>query len=573
MGTPRTFHTATLLPNGKVLVTGGDDENFAVLSSAEVYDPQTQLFTPTANSMSTARAGHTATLLANGKVLVAGLGTADLYDPDTNSFTPTGGGGAMNVSREGHTATLLADGRVLLTGGRTGPSNATIVQMAELFDPTLNGGLGGFVFTGTTMNLPRANQTATLLPTGKVLIAGGLNTSGVRLQTTELFDPTAVGGLGNFTTSSPGGVMSTPRARHTATLLPDGTVLVAGGHTTTAPAELFDPTAVGGLGDFTDTGAMSTQRSQHTATLLANGQVLVTGGVNAVEINGLSSSELYTPILCSAAAPVADFTLTPTPGARTVVQGQSATYTIALTAQNGFASPVTLSVTGGLPAGASASFIPETVMPPGSVTLIVSTSGATPAATSTLTIQGAGGSQTAETSVDLTVTTPPGGAAPLAITPFTATVAGGSQITFGATGGTGPYTFSFVTNQSGGTVNASTGLYTAGATTGMDTVRVTDAVSATAEATVTVTAATGAVTVSLDGRALAALGSAQTLNVFATGGSAVLIGLTTDRVHDLKLPTGAYRLTAGAGSVSFTVNSITPTAQNPQCTGEVVLAP
>lgn len=120
MGAPRGFHTATLLRNGKVLVVGGRDSSGGILATAELFDPANKTFTA-AGSMSQARARHTATLLGDGKVLVAGggdlvtlsLGTAELFDPASGSFTPTGD---MATARTGHTATLRNDGTVLVTG-------------------------------------------------------------------------------------------------------------------------------------------------------------------------------------------------------------------------------------------------------------------------------------------------------------------------------------------------------------------------------------------------------------------------------------------------------------------------
>ena len=118
MATKRYDHTATLLPNGQVLVAGGFGGDY--LASAELYDPATGLWTAT-GSMATARFHHTATLLPNGQVLVAGgfndsgaLASAELYDPATGLWTATG---SMATTRDGHTATLLPNGQVLVAGG------------------------------------------------------------------------------------------------------------------------------------------------------------------------------------------------------------------------------------------------------------------------------------------------------------------------------------------------------------------------------------------------------------------------------------------------------------------------
>jgi Galactose oxidase, central domain len=282
LGTMRTGHTATLLNNGKVLVTGGTDRS-GVWATAELFDPATGSLAST-GSMATGRTGHTATLLNNGKVLVAGgaevsgstLATAELFDPTSGSFAPAG---SMATARIGHTATLLADGRVLVAGGQDNLSPTTFAT-AELFDPTS----GSFAPAGS-MATARISHTATLLADGRVLVAGGQdNLSATTFATAELFDPTS----GNFASL---GSMTTTRTGHTATLLRDGGVLVAGGldisPTTLATAELFDPAS----GSFTSTGSMTTARTGHTATLLSDGHVLVTGGTNG---SGTSAAaELY----------------------------------------------------------------------------------------------------------------------------------------------------------------------------------------------------------------------------------------------------------------------------------------
>src|SRR5439155_1366266 len=121
MATAREFHTATLLPNGKVLVAGGGDGGGSTFASAELYDPATGIWTAT-GSIATARSAHTATLLPNGQVLVAGgtnypigtLASAELYDPATGIWTMTG---SMATARAGHTATLLPNGQVLVAVG------------------------------------------------------------------------------------------------------------------------------------------------------------------------------------------------------------------------------------------------------------------------------------------------------------------------------------------------------------------------------------------------------------------------------------------------------------------------
>jgi hypothetical protein len=339
LATARLYHSATLLPNGKVLVAGGIDSSFnRIVVSAELYDPASGTWTGTGDMDHGGLAAHTAILLPNGKVLVAGGGlyselsfqnsdhaelyepasgtwtstgpitsffdrsatllpngkvllaggdngedsngvsSAELYDPASETSTPTG---SLGTARSHHPATLLPNGKVLVTGGYDSSGNLT--TSAELYDPAS----GTWTATGS-LGTARLGHTATLLANGKVLVVGGRNSSG-GLASAELYDPAS----GAWTAT---GSLTTARVGHTATLLPTGKVLLAGGTNSgvLASAELYDPAS----GAWTATGSLTTARVGHTATLLSNGNVLFAGGVNDTGV--LASAELYGPVSPSA---------------------------------------------------------------------------------------------------------------------------------------------------------------------------------------------------------------------------------------------------------------------------------
>jgi hypothetical protein len=193
LDTQRIFHTATLLPDGKVLVAGGCLEDWCLdddpLDSAELYDPNTGAWSATGR-LNKPRARQTATLLPDGRVLVAGgdyfgnPASYELYNPATGSWSVTG----PLTQRDSHTATLLADGKVLVAGGYDGH----IVSSAELYDPAA----GGWRST-SNLNAPRLSHTATLLQNGKVLVVGGYDGTGAILRSAELYDS------GSISTSNP----------------------------------------------------------------------------------------------------------------------------------------------------------------------------------------------------------------------------------------------------------------------------------------------------------------------------------------------------------------------------------
>lgn len=228
MNSQRNQHTATRLPDGKVLIAGGSNNGEGDgMDTAELYDPITRVFTPLAARMTTPRGGHTATLLANGKVLLAGgffnssvpHNSAELYDPATRTFAPLAA--TMAARREGHVASVLLDGKVLIAGGQ---SSHVALASAELYDPATQ----TFTAVGSLMNAARLIAAAALLPNGQVLITGGGTASTTNfgaLDSAEVYDPAA------RTFSVLAARMSTPRGGHTATSLSNGAVLIAGGAT------------------------------------------------------------------------------------------------------------------------------------------------------------------------------------------------------------------------------------------------------------------------------------------------------------------------------------------------------
>lgn len=269
MRAARHSHTATLLANGKVLIVGGFGDGATILTSAEIFDPASNIFTPT-GSLRFARSGHTAVLLTDGRVLIAGgvgpnwtfLATAELYDPATGQFTPTG---AMRVPRESHVSIRLRDGSVLVVGGHRGRREAMeVYASAERYDP----GTGAFTGIGS-MQVRRHKHDAVLLADGRVLVTGGADERDERgvYNSSEVFDPTSRA----FVLASP---MQLGRYKHagTSVLLPNGTVLIGGG----APqAELYEPRR----GTFTVVAGEPRMAGQFAAAaVLPSGGALITGG-------------------------------------------------------------------------------------------------------------------------------------------------------------------------------------------------------------------------------------------------------------------------------------------------------
>jgi len=263
---------------------------------AELYDPATGIFSFAGTPIINQGINATATLLNDGRVLIAGGDNqptaAEIYDPVSGQFSALPA--MLEPHADFHTATLLNDGRVLIVGGDNS-TGSTLAQLnnsgAELFDPTS----ATFAATGA-MSQNRSGHTATLLADGRVLVAGGYAFLNAQRQITaftsaEIFDPSQ----GTF---SPTGSMYVPRSGNYAVALPSRMVLVGGGDSSYLPtsAELFDPTS----GTFALTGTpVNGVRDNAQATLLSNGQVIVSGGYvfacGGCEEVAASSSELYNP--------------------------------------------------------------------------------------------------------------------------------------------------------------------------------------------------------------------------------------------------------------------------------------
>jgi hypothetical protein len=289
MNAPRAMHTATLLADGQVLITGGfgaTGQPAPALDTAELYDPRTGAFTALAARMRSARTQHAAVRLPDGQVLITGgqadtnngdgVDTAELYDPPTRSFLPLAAG--LASPRGGHTATLLNDGKVVLIAGYyRGPG--TLKSIAEIYDPIT----GSFTALQASMTVVRQAHESVLLPDGNVLVVGGSggSRSPSAIVEVELFDPVTK----TFSTAAT--MATSSRAGHEALSLPGGAVVLVGGTPNFSPAggpvlssaEVYDPRTK----TFAPIpAAMVSPRVGAAGVLLQDGTALITGGLDSL---------------------------------------------------------------------------------------------------------------------------------------------------------------------------------------------------------------------------------------------------------------------------------------------------
>jgi hypothetical protein len=285
MADARDGASAVLLANGDTLIAGGSN-SAGTLQTADIYQIDGSL--TAAATMVTARSRHTATLLQDGRVLVAGgdsgggaaTNSAEIYDPGSDTWNSVG---PLVSARFGHTATLLADGRVAIIAGE---SNGSPVAGIEVFDPNT-----GLFTQPASLNVARKDHAAALLADGRVLVAGGFGVDAqnnqIALSSVEIFDPVtnAVSAAAN---------LNTARGRHSATVVLDGFVVVAGGSNGQADLSSIEIYTPGTDAWAVSAATLSVAREGHVATLLPkNNSVLISGGSS----NGtaLQSAELFRP--------------------------------------------------------------------------------------------------------------------------------------------------------------------------------------------------------------------------------------------------------------------------------------
>ncbi len=282
-GGPVTAPTAILLGSGKVLLAGGSFKG-AAIAQAWIYDPPSDTWRAT-RPLNVARVGHSATLLPSGEVFVVGgrtrldlaqavpVGSVEVYDPDAGTWRLRD---EPRAARSGHTATLLPSGEVLIAGG----AGRSALWSAFLYDPVTR----AWTRTGQ-LEEARFEHAAVLLPTGNVLVAGGSN--GAPIGSAELYSP-------ELRTWSATGSLLIPRRQATATLLPAGRVLLAGGFCRDflSETEIYDSAT----GRWVSGSRLETARSEHRAVLLPSGKTLIVGGSNG-DGRRLNTAEVFDPAL------------------------------------------------------------------------------------------------------------------------------------------------------------------------------------------------------------------------------------------------------------------------------------
>jgi hypothetical protein len=291
-GLPKERHSSTLLPNGTVLIVGGVDSSNTSMSKTWLFDPTTNLLLAGPNT-ATVHAGHTATTLANGKVVIAGgdctfgsalcnSGSTEIYDVTANAFTSLA---PMPIPVKHAAAALIGANKIFVAGGISG----SVKSDAQVYDASTN----SWRVLSTTLASPRLYHTATALQDGRVLVIGGYSAqagSGGRWDSSDIYNPAT-------DKISQGPSMQTKRFTHTATLLVDGRVLVTGGSgalnddTSTKSVEYFDPKS----NQWLESCELLQARGGHTAALLQDGSLLISGGIErALSVsNPLYSAQIW----------------------------------------------------------------------------------------------------------------------------------------------------------------------------------------------------------------------------------------------------------------------------------------
>lgn len=287
---PRAGHTATLLNDGRVLITGGGAKH-GILKSAEVYNPKTNKFTKTGD-MTTPRVGHAAVLLKDGRVLITGgeiqgkhtledLKAAEFYDPKTEKFAK------INDSNHPwffHKMILLNDGKVLLCSNVT---NQPINSKFEIYNPKTN------KFKEMPSCLTRiCPVNATLLNNRTILLSNGYSMFNKIGYNPQIFDPKTE----KFKYT---GKMNFYRLFSTSTLLTNGNVVVIGGTSVgfqqwyKGESEIYNPST----GIFHKAARIIPWRYWHSSILLPNGKVLIVGGYTGQDetLRKIKNADLYDP--------------------------------------------------------------------------------------------------------------------------------------------------------------------------------------------------------------------------------------------------------------------------------------